>query len=457
MTASAAAPRAARAGITLLAASTAIVMVEIDKLAVNVALPAIAGDLHQGLAELQWTISAYMLAMAALLIPGGRLGDVLGRRRLYLLGIGVFALASLACGLAQNATELIVGRAAQGVGAAAMYPATSALLATAYPPERRGWAQGMLAAAAGFGMAAGPLVGGVLVEGLSWRWIFFVNPIISIGAIVLTLGWVAEQRDPHADRRQDPLGLITLATGVVAVLFACIQAGAGDLAPALVAGAAGLGLLAAFVAIERRSAAPLLDLELLGRPGFAGIQVAASIAMLAIIAWLFVTTLELQDVYGHSAVHTGLLLLPYVIAFTALSSRFGALTDRVGVRGPLAGGLVLLGVAMALLAALCGPVGYDRLWPAFALVGVAQALIWPGLSTGTINIAGPERAGVATGVLQAGRWLGGAFGVAAIGGIYAAAQRLSDGGDGLAAALATIAVCALLGAVVSERMLRAAP
>src|SRR4051794_10034277 len=348
-------------------------MIEIDKLAVNVALPAIQHDFQASFGVLQWTIGAYMLTLAALLVVGGRLGDILGRRRMFVAGIVVFAGASLLAGVAQTSVELILARALQGGGAAFMYPATFVLVASAYPEERRTRAVAVIATAAGFGMAIGPLVGGLLVQTLSWRWVFFMNPIVALVAIPLTLRFVREERDPDAERRIDVPGVVALTAGLTALMFAFIQAADGSDGTIVgIAVGLALALLGAFVAIERRSPAPLVRFALLRRPAFAGLQVVAIVSMFVVIAWLFITTLELQHAFGASPLATGVFVLPYVLTFFVLARPAGALTDRIGYRVPLVGGLALLAVAMCVLGLAARSVAYDELWYLFVLVGATQ-------------------------------------------------------------------------------------
>ena len=408
----------------LISLSLAIVMIEIDKLAVNVALPAIQHDFLSPFGLLQWTLSAYMLTLAAGLVIGGRLGDIFGRRRILLAGIAIFSVASLLGGLTQTPAELILARGVQGAGAALMYPAAFALVGTAYPEGRRGRALGAIATAAGFGMAAGPLLGGLLVQALSWRWVFFINPIVGIATVALVLRFVEEVRDPDADRRVDLPGALVLALALGGLMLACIEAADAD-QPLFVVSAfvAGAILLAGFVAIERRSPVPLLRLGLLRRHAFAGVQVVAVVSMFVVIAWLFVTTLELQHVLGASPLEAGVLLLPYVLAFLVLARPAGALTDRVGYWVPLVGGLAIMAAVMGILGLAAGSVPYDRLWALYALVGASQAMIWPALAATTINLSPPGEVGVAQGILQTGRWLAGALGVAVVGAVFSELHR----------------------------------
>ena len=305
---------------TLLAVCLAIFMLLLDITIVNVALPEIRRDLGSSFTDLQWVVDAYALALAALLLATGSLGDLLGRRRIFVLGILLFMLASLLCGLASTPMMLNLARGLQGVGGAMMFATSLALIAQEFPPDERGTAFGLWGATTGFAVAVGPLAGGLLTEGLGWEWIFFVNIPIGLVTAAMTLARVPEgERDPSA--KIDWPGVVTFSGALFCLVLALIEGNEQGWTSALVLGllTASVVLLAAFVVIERRSAQPMLDLSLFAKPAFTGAQIVAFSLHASIFSMFLYLTLYLQNILGYSALEAGLRFLP--VSLLVLSRR----------------------------------------------------------------------------------------------------------------------------------------
>ena len=407
---------------TLGAMCFALFMMMLDNTVVNVALPSIQDDLGASLSSLEWAVNAYTLSFGVLLVTGGRLGDIFGRRRMFLLGVTIFALSSATAGLAQDTTMLIVSRVVQGVGGALMMPATLSIVTNAFEPHERGKAIGTWAGVSALALAIGPVVGGLLTEHVSWRAIFYLNIPVAIGAIAATVFAVRESRDESVGREIDYLGVGTLTVGLTALVLALIQSNAWGWGSAAIIGLLGLSVvsLAAFVVIERRVSAPVVELPLFASRNFVGTNIVALVVTFSMLAQFFFVTLYIQDVLGYSPVETGLRFLPSTLMIVLIAPIAGRLTDRVGPRWLIGTGLTIVTVSLFWLTTIDISTTYGDIWPSFVLMGIGMALVMSPMSTAAMNAVSVEKAGVASGILSMNRMVGGTLGVAVIGAVFAA-------------------------------------
>lgn len=405
---------------TLLAVCLGTFMLLVDVTIVNVALPSIERSLHASFDDLQWVIDAYALTLAAMLLTAGSLADLLGRRRVYVAGVALFTGASLLCGLATTPLWLNLARALQGVGGAAMFACALSLLANAYQGADRGTAFGIWGATTGAAVAIGPLVGGVLTQGIGWEAIFFVNIPIGIGVMALTLRTVAESRNPPG-ARIDWAGLVLFSVALAALVFGLIRGndeGFGSpLIVSLLGGAA--VLLAAFLALERRAAHPMLDLTLFAKPTFVGASVAAVVLSATIFALFLYITLYLQNQLGYSALQAGLRLLPTSLISFVVAPLSGKLAERVGIRWFIGGGLLLVGIGLLLMGGRSPGDDWTALLPGLAVAGVGIGMVNPPLATAAIGVVQAQRSGMASGINSTFRQVGISVGVAAWGAVFA--------------------------------------
>jgi EmrB/QacA subfamily drug resistance transporter len=405
---------------TLGAMCFALFMVMLDNTVTNVALPSIQRDFDASLSALEWTINAYTLTFAVLLVTGGRLGDIFGRRRIFLIGVGVFAFASATIGFAPNDGWLVGSRALQGVGAALMMPGTLSIITNAFPPQERGRAIGIWAGVSAIALAIGPLVGGWLTEAVSWRAIFFLNIPVAAGAITVTLFAAEESRDETADHRLDYPGIATLTTGLTALVLALVEGNAwGWGSPQII----GLFSLAAvsfvgFVLLEPRVREPMVDFTFFRSRTFLGANVVAFIVTFSMLATFFFIALYMQNILGYSAVEAGVRFLPSTLMIVLIAPLAGRLTDKVGARPLMVAGLSLATLSLFLQTRIGVDTGYELLLPAFILLGIGMALVMSPMSTAAMNAVSPDKAGVASGILSMSRMVGGTFGVAAIGALF---------------------------------------
>ncbi|MFJ2742844.1 MFS transporter [Streptomyces sp. NPDC087440] len=400
-------------------------MLLLDVTIVIVALPDMAGSLGASLSELQWVIDIYALALAALLLGAGAAADVTGRRRMYAAGTAVFALASLACGLASSPALLIAMRGLQGVGGAAMFATTLSLLGSAYQGKDRSVALGVWGAVSGAAAAIGPVLGGVLTQALDWRWIFFVNLPVSALAIVMTLRSVPESK-AQGGRRVDLAGTVAFALFAGALTFAVVRADAEGWAsaPTLATLAVAALALAVFVVVERRAAHPLLDLRLLRRPSFAVVMLAALAFNAAAFGVLPYTSIWLQTLLGLSPVRGGLVVLPLAVASFLVAAVGGRLLHGVSPRLVIGGGLVLIGGGTLAQGVLDANSGWGVLVPGFVVTGIGVGLVSPALAGAALASVPPRNAGMAGGAVNTFRQLGYALGVAVFGTVLTA--RMTD-------------------------------
>jgi EmrB/QacA subfamily drug resistance transporter len=411
-------------------------------------LPRIQAGLNASFTELQWVIDAYALTLAALLLTSGSLADLLGRRRIFAIGLVMFSAASLLCGVAQSPLMLNLSRGVQGIGGAMMFATSLALLGHAYIGRDRGVAFGVWGAVTGAAVSIGPVIGGALTDALSWRWIFLVNVPIGVIALVLTLGKVQESRDPDGARLDIP-GFVTFTAALGALVFGLIESGRKGWGSALVQGCliASVVLITAFVVVERRRRQPMLDLSLFGRPAFDGASIVAFSLSASIFAMLLYLTLYLQDILGLSPLGAGLRLLTLSGAILITSGIAGRLTTVVPVRLLMGAGLALVGLSLVLMRGLTAGSEWTHLLPGFIVGGVGVGLINPPLASTAIAVVPPRQAGMGSGINTTFRQVGIATGIAALGSIFASAVRThvstglhaahQSGGHAIASAIST--------------------
>lgn len=406
--------------LTLIACALASAIVFIDSTVVNVALPALRADLDAGLATQQWVVESYLLTLASLMLVGGSLGDLYGRRRVLLYGLLGFGAASLACALAPNAGVLVAARALQGVAGALLVPSSLAIITATFPPAERGAAIGSWTAWTGIGILAGPPLGGLLIDTLSWRTIFAVNvPLVAVAVLMIVRG-VAESRDPDSARRPDLVGALLCVVGLGGPVLALIEQPTRGWAAVLVwlPMALGLAALVAFVVHERRARHPMLPLGLFAERAFA----VSNVVTLAVYAGLGAGTLFIalfvQQALGYSGLEAGLMLMPVTLIMFFLSRRWGALAGRVGPRGvmtlgPLLGGLGLMGTSLA-----DDPGDYlFPLLPAILLFGLGLSMTVAPLTATVLEAVADRHAGIASGVNNAVARVAGLLAIAVVGAI----------------------------------------
>jgi EmrB/QacA subfamily drug resistance transporter len=410
---------------TLLVACVATFMLLLDVTVVNVALPDIRNELGGTFTDMQWVVDAYALGLATLLLASGSLGDLLGRRMIFAVGIGLFVVASLGCGLAGSPTVLNVARGVQGVGAAMMFATSLALIAQEFDPRERGTAFGLWGATTGFAVAVGPVVGGLITEHLGWEWIFFVNVPVGVIAIAMTLLRVPEgERDTSA--RIDWAGLVTFSGALLCLVLALIRGndegwGSAVIVTLLIGSAA---LLLAFVAIELRGRQPLLDLQLFRTPAFTGAQITAFALHASMFAMFLYLVIYIQSVLGYSPLEAGLRFLPVSLLSFAVAPVAGKLAERLPVRGFLGAGLVLVGIGLLLMSGIDPGDDWTTLLPGFIVAGIGIGCTNPPLATAAIGVVEPRRSGAASGINSTFRQVGIATGIAALGALFQA--RVTD-------------------------------
>jgi EmrB/QacA subfamily drug resistance transporter len=423
---------------TLGAVCVATFMLLLDITIVNVALPDIQRDLRASFQDLQWVVDAYALTLASFMLTAGSLADRFGRRRLFVLGLGLFTVASLLCGLSTSPTALNLSRALQGIGGAAMFATSLALLASAFTGRERGTALGIWGATTGASVAVGPLVGGVLVEHVSWQSIFFVNLPIGLAAIIVTLRTVRESRDPHA-ARIDWAGLVTFSGALFALVFALVRGNSEGWGSTTIVGLLLIAavLLVAFVVVERHQQRPMFDLTLLRNPTFVGASLVAFCLSASMFSMFLYLTLYMQNALGYSPLEAGLRFLPITLLSFICAAVSGNLTERVPVRFLMGAGLGLVGVGLLLMSGVDADSKWTALLPGFLLGGAGIGLTNPAIASTAVGVVDPRRAGMASGINSTFRQVGIATGIAALGAVFqsAVAQKIADalpgGGTGV--------------------------
>ncbi|MBA2489544.1 MAG: DHA2 family efflux MFS transporter permease subunit [Chloroflexi bacterium] len=409
----------ARTFWTFAITSVALLMVTLDNLVVTTALPVIRSDLGATLEGLEWTVNAYTLTFAVLLLTGAALGDRFGRRRLFVIGLTVFTAASVAAALSNSIESLIAARAIQGLGAAIVVPLTLTLLSAAVPAERRGLALGAWGAIGGLAVALGPVVGGAIVEGIEWHWIFWIN--VPIGIVLVPLAWLRLGESRGASGSLDLVGLGLVSAGLLALVWGVIRGNpdgwtsTGVLASII----CGLALLVAFVLWERRSRAPMLPLRFFRDRSFSLANVASLVMFFGLFGSVFLLSQFLQVVQGYSPFQAGLRVLPWTLAPMFVAPIAGALSDRIGGGLLMGVGMALQAVGLAWLGLVITPsVPYEVMVVPFIISGVGMGLFFAPVANVVLSSVRPHEEGQASGANNAIRELGGVFGVAVLASIF---------------------------------------
>ena len=438
-------------GWTLALTSIAFVMVTLDALVVVTALPAIHREFGGDLAQLEWTINAFTLTFAAGIITAAALGDRFGRRRIFVLGLGLFTAASAACALAPDAAVLVAARAVQGLGAAMVMPLSLTILVAAFPPERRGAIIGIWGALGGLGVAGGPLVGGAITQGLDWHWIFWVNVPVGVVATLLARVLLSESHGPTT--RLDLSAAALMSAGAIAIIWGLIRAGdvgwgSGQVIVSLVVGVV---LITGFLAWERRATHPMLPLRLFASRGFAAANVTAFLMSGAISAAAFLISQYFQFGLGFSPLGTGLRLLPWTATPLLIAPLAGLLSDRFGARPVLVTGMALQGVGLAWIALIAAVgVAYGGFVLPLIIAGVGISMALPVVSTAIVTAVAHHDMGKASGVNSTLQRFGGAFAIAVAAAVFTANGHLGSAlafSTGFRPALGVVAVLSVIGAI----------
>jgi EmrB/QacA subfamily drug resistance transporter len=449
---------------TLGAVAFGLFMIMLDNTIVNVALPSIQRDLNIGISELEWVFNGYALTFGVLMLTGGKLADMLGRRRIFITGLVIFTAASLGCGLASSAGMLIGARVVQGVGSALMNPATLSIITATFPPRQRGMAIGIWAGVSGMALAIGPLVGGLITQHWSWNWIFFINVPIGIIAIVVARLVIDESRDTSAEQRLDLPGLLSSAIALFALTYGLIEANTyGWTSPRILAlfAVAIIGF-AVFVVLELRQRAPMLDLKLFKNGTFAGANSVMLLVGLAMFGVFFYNSLFIQNIIGYSAVQTGASFLPMTILIILVAPVAGKYSDRVGSRWLMGGGMILLSISLLIFSRLDASSNFWDILPGLLVGGFGMAIVMTPTTAAAMGSVPVDKAGVGSAVLNSMRQVGGALGIAVMGAIVAAYATGLPGTPeatqgfvtGYQHALQVASVIALAGAVLSVATVR---
>jgi EmrB/QacA subfamily drug resistance transporter len=443
-----------RAWWVLVGSCLGLFVLMLDSTEVVLALPVIDTDL--GLSEdgLQWVQNAYLLMLAATVAACGRLGDIVGRRRVYIGGVLVFALGTLLAALSTGELMLIAGRLVQGLGGSAMFALSLAIASNAFPPERQATAVGVWAAISSIALGVGPLLGGVLVESLGWRWIFWTYLPFCAAAIVIIRVFAAETRDERAGQRIDVQGVITVTAGLALVVLGLVESDVWG-AAALVPFIAGLASLAGFWVVEHRAAEPLVDFSLFDNRVFLGASVAAFAVVGSYWTTMFYEPLFLQGALGYSVIAAGALILPITVPMIPISPFTAGLTKRVGPRRLLVSGVLVAAAATAAIALLGRSHGYAALFVPYLVYGIALALVYAPISSAAMAALPRAKAGVAAGALGTVRLMAGALVLAASGAIFQNRNDTSTLSGAISATLIVPAVVLILGAVIAFRFLPA--
>jgi EmrB/QacA subfamily drug resistance transporter len=406
-------------GFTLLAVALGVMMVALDGTVVSVANPTIQRSLHASLSGLQWVTNGYLLALAVALITGGKLGDLFGRKRVFLIGVIGFALASAGCAVSDSIGLLVVFRVVQGIAGAMLMPNTLAILRATYPPDELTKAVGIWGATSALAVASGPIVGGLLVQHVSWESIFLLN--LPLGALTLGVGLtvIAESRDQEVQRGFDFPGLATLSGGLFLLIWALIKAQSHGWLSAYVLGfgIVGLLLLVAFAVREHVADSPMLPLDIFRSRSVSAGTALAVIGFIGLFGVLFFVTLYLQNVHGYSPVQTGVKMLPLTLTFIVSPVIGSVLTERLGPRWPLMAGMLLLAVAFFGLTSIGVDSGYSDLWPWFVLIGLSLGLVVTSTTQAIVGNVSVDRGGIAGGLQSTAQQLGGVLGTSILGSI----------------------------------------
>src|SRR5262252_5279601 len=413
---------------TFVVTSAALFMASLDNLVVTTALPSIRDHLHASLEGLQWTVNAYTLTFAVLLLTGATLGERYGRRRLFVAGLALFTAGSAAAALAPGIGALIAARAVQGVGAAILIPLTLTLLSAAVPPERRGLALGAWGAVGGLAIAIGPLVGGAVVEGASWQWIFWLNVPIGLALLPMAFARLTESRGSAS--HLDLPGLALASVGLLGIVLGVVRGNdhgwtSVTVLPPIVVGAL---LVVAFIAWELRAAEPMLPMHLFRSRSFTLTNVTSLLMFFGMFGSIFLLAQFLQVVQHYSPLEAGLRTLPWTGMPVLIAPIAGALSDRIGGRPLLATGLALQAIGLGWLAMVISPtVAYATMVPAFVIAGIGMSLFFAPVANVVLSSVRRDQEGIASGANNAIRELGGVFGIAVLGAVFSARGGYTSG------------------------------
>ncbi len=449
---------------TLGAVAFGLFMIMLDNTVVFVALSAIQNDLQISTSELEWVVNGYALTFAVLMLTGGKLADLLGRRLIFIVGLAIFTASSLACGLATSASILIGARVVQGVGSALMNPATLSIITATFPPRQRGTAIGIWVGVSAMALAIGPLVGGILTEQINWSWIFFINVPVGILGIIVARLVIDESRDESEEQRLDLPGLLSSGAGLFALTYALIEGNtygwtSGRILGSFAVAAAGLIL---FVVLEHRQRVPMLDLSLFRNPTFAGANTVMLLVALAMFGMFFFNSLYLQRILHYSAIETGATFLPMTVLIVLLAPVAGRFSDRIGSRWLMGVGLISLSASLMSFSLLAVDSSFWDVLPGLVLGGIGMSLAMTPTTAAAMGSVPVDKAGVGSAVLNSMRQVGGSLGIALMGAIVAAAIHVSERDpriatqfvDGYRNALHVAAGIALAGAVVAVATVR---
>ncbi|HEY1714319.1 MAG TPA: DHA2 family efflux MFS transporter permease subunit [Solirubrobacteraceae bacterium] len=445
----------------LVLGSVASLMVALDALVVSTALGAIRSHLHASLDELEWTINAYALSFAVLLVPAAALGDRLGRRRMFAVGLGLFVLGSIACALSPNAGLLIASRAVQGSAAALVSPLSLALVSAAFPPERRGWAMGVYGGITGIAVLGGPVIGGAVTQGLAWQWVFWINVPIGLAAIPLVLTRIPESYGPRA--RLDTPGLVLVTAAALGIVWGLMRGNALGWGSAETVGtlAGGLAALVAFVLVERRVAEPMLPPRMFASRAFSAGASSNFLFSAALFSAVFFMAQFQQISLGQGPLDSGLRLLPWTGALFIVAPVAGALTNRVGERILVTLGLTMQAAGLAWVAAIASPhMAYWHMIAPLVIAGTGISMAIPSAQNAVMNAVAPADLGKASAMFMTMRQLGGVFGLAIAAAVFTGAgSYLSPAAfsDGFVPALTVSAALSAGGALVAALLPRHTP
>ena len=449
---------------TLGAVAFGLFMIMLDNTVVFVALAAMQRDLQVSYSELEWVVNGYALTFAVLMLTGGKLADMYGRRRIFIVGLAIFTGASLACGLANSADFLIGARIVQGAGAALMNPATLSIITATFPPRQRGMAIGIWVGVSALALAIGPLIGGLLTEHIDWSWVFFINIPVGIAAIVVARLVIDETRDESEEQRLDLPGLISSAVGLFALTYGLIESNTYGwtsgriLASFAVAAVA----LVVFVLLELHQRVPMLDLSLFKNPTFAGANTVMLLVALAMFGVFFFNSLYLGNILGYSPVETGATFLPMTILIVFVAPLAGRFSDRVGSRWLMGAGLVLLSASLISFSTLGVDSTFWDILPGLLLGGVGMSLAMTPTTAAAMGSVPVDKAGVGSAVLNSMRQVRGSLGIAVMGAIVVASIDTPPGQppapdqfiNGYQDALHVAAAIAIVGAFVAVLTVR---
>jgi EmrB/QacA subfamily drug resistance transporter len=449
---------------TLGAVAFGLFMIMLDNTVVFVALSSIQSDLHISQSELEWVVNGYALTFAVLMLTGGKLADMLGRRLIFIVGLTIFTASSLACGLATGAAFLIGARVVQGVGAALMNPATLSIITATFPPRQRGTAIGIWVGVSAMALAIGPLIGGILTEQINWSWIFFINVPVGIAGVIVSRLFIDETRDESKEQRLDLPGLITSAVGLFGLTYALIEGnnygwGSGRILASFAVAAVGL---VTFVMLEHRQRVPMLDLSLFKNSTFAGANTTMLLVALAMFGVFFFNSLYLGQVLGYSPIQTGATFLPLTVLIVFVAPLAGRFSDKIGSRWLMGAGLVLLSGSLLAFSTLGVNSTFWDIVPGLILGGFGMSLAMTPTTAAAMGSVPVDKAGVGSAVLNSMRQVGGSLGIALMGAIVASSVSVLPGNpeypaqfvEGYHNALHVAAAIAILGAVVAVATVR---